>query len=429
AQAHEADPNDSVVMYNMACLHALIGNTDQALYWLERCVEAGFHAPNKLRADADLESIRSEPRFLAAVELAEQGAAAGTVDGVQVARNLAGRALGILGMFDHTAVVKSTEGRATHTESVTALADGARENPFYQVIASGEPLRDFAQYLPQTTGAFEVSSSIDLDALYTYLVDTVADLGAVGTQGLAAWDQMQRQIGLDLRKDVFGWIGGGSVNATFQLNGKEAWIWMLKVKDEEQAREKLDLALTKGLEKLKEMTVEIPQLAMLSLRTEPVDQEGLEGFHELALAMAPQQPMACGVRDGWLIFGSSQEAVLEALATGKGEHPNVRENKELMACASIPEAPAGTVTFQDHRRDAEEMAGALSGLSMVAGMAGMAIPEQEVRETVMKLFDIVSRLAPVVAAIDFYESSASHTTFDGQRWRSLSVTHYVQETG
>ena len=226
AKAHEADPKDSVVMYNMACLHALIGNSDQALYWLERCVEAGFHAPDKLQADTDLKSIRDEPRFLAAVESARKSAAAGAVDGLAVARNLAGRALGILGMFDTAATVSFTEGRATHSESVTSLMAGAQQNPFYEVLVSGEPLHDFAQYLPQTTGAFEVSSSIDLEALYTYMLATVADLGDVGTQALAAWEQMQQQMGLDVRKDVLAWIGGGSVNATFQQDGQEAWISM-----------------------------------------------------------------------------------------------------------------------------------------------------------------------------------------------------------
>ena len=429
AKAHETDPKDSIVMYNMACLHALTGDKDQALYWLERSVEAGFHAPNKLGIDEDLKSLRSEPRYLAAVELAGEKARAGGGEGDalsvrRMAEKLIDRGLGVIGMFDHAATVHYTENRATYAESITALTEQARSNPFYAVIASGEPMQDFAKYLPQETKTFQVSASIDLDALYSYLLASITDLGPAGEQILGQWEQIQQQAGFDLQKDVFGWIDGASVNSSFVLEGREAWVSMLKVKDEQAAREKLDLGLDLGLKKLAELSAEIPQLALLSMRAKAVEREGLQGFHELALVMAPQ-PMICGVQDGWLICGSSEDAVLLTLATGRGEHQNARENAELMARALVPESPAGMVSFRDHSQDAQAMAGVLGSLSMMAGMAGMAIPDEDARDAVMKVFGIIAKLAPVVAAIDFYESSSAHSTFDGDRWHALSVTHYV----
>ena len=33
-------------------------------------------------------------------------------------------------------------------------------------------------------------------------------------------------------------------------------------------------------------------------------------------------------------------------------------------------------------------------------------------------------LAPVAGKIDFYKSTASYTTFDGNAWHTRSVTHY-----
>ena len=425
SKAHEADPRDSIVMYNMACMHALMGDQDQALYWLERSVEAGFLAPKHMRHDEDLKNLRAAPRYLAAVELAEEQAAAATVDGLAVARRLAERGLGLVGMFDHSAKVEFTEGRSTYTESITALAETATSNPFYRVIAGGRPIEDFARYLPVETDTFEVEAGIDLNALYSYVLDVIADLGPAGQQALRQLEGMQQEFGLDVRKDVFGWIDGAAVRASFQLEGADAWVWMMKVKDEQAAQEKLEQGLSLGLKKLSELSAEIPQLAMLSMRAQPIASETLPGFQRLTLVMAPQEPLICGVADGWLICGSSEDAVLLTLKTGRGEHPNARENTELMARTLVPEAPAGAVSFQDHTKDSAEWAGLLGSLSMVAGMASMAIPDPDAREAVIKVFALLSKLAPVVAAIDFYESTSSHSTFDGRRWHHLSVTHYT----
>jgi hypothetical protein len=38
---------------------------------------------------------------------------------------------------------------------------------------------------------------------------------------------------------------------------------------------------------------------------------------------------------------------------------------------------------------------------------------------------MLNKLTPVVRKIDFYKSTATHTTFDGQAWYTRSVTHYV----
>ena len=58
--------DDPFTRYYIACLHALLGNTDKALDSLERSFKA--LAPiNRVRApiDPDLESLRGEPRFTA----------------------------------------------------------------------------------------------------------------------------------------------------------------------------------------------------------------------------------------------------------------------------------------------------------------------------------------------------------------------------
>jgi tetratricopeptide (TPR) repeat protein len=56
-------PRDAAAIYNIACAHALMRNTDEALDWLARAIEAGFDDVDHMRSDPDLEFLRGHPRF------------------------------------------------------------------------------------------------------------------------------------------------------------------------------------------------------------------------------------------------------------------------------------------------------------------------------------------------------------------------------
>jgi len=59
------DPEDSTMLYNIACAYALIGMPDEALASLETAVDRGFGHKEWIEHDSDLESIRDTPRFQA----------------------------------------------------------------------------------------------------------------------------------------------------------------------------------------------------------------------------------------------------------------------------------------------------------------------------------------------------------------------------
>ena len=62
-RARAIDPGDAGVLYNVACLYALEGQTDLALTCLEETVRAGFGSRGWIAHDPDLESLRGHPRF------------------------------------------------------------------------------------------------------------------------------------------------------------------------------------------------------------------------------------------------------------------------------------------------------------------------------------------------------------------------------
>jgi len=63
-RAEKIDSEDSGVLFNLACVYALGDMTPEALDCLERAIERGFGHREWIEHESDLDSLRSEPRFL-----------------------------------------------------------------------------------------------------------------------------------------------------------------------------------------------------------------------------------------------------------------------------------------------------------------------------------------------------------------------------
>lgn len=56
---------EALVYFNVACMEARLGRTDDAIAHLEQAVEADDRIKENIRTDDDLDSIRDDPRFAA----------------------------------------------------------------------------------------------------------------------------------------------------------------------------------------------------------------------------------------------------------------------------------------------------------------------------------------------------------------------------
>ena len=57
------EPDDSAVLYNVACVYALLGLHDSAIDCLERAIQNGFGHWDWIAHDSDLDPLRTHPRF------------------------------------------------------------------------------------------------------------------------------------------------------------------------------------------------------------------------------------------------------------------------------------------------------------------------------------------------------------------------------
>ncbi len=79
----EADPRDESSWYNLACVYALDGDREKALHAFESSVAAGWTDAGHAMSDGDLEPIRNDARFAAAVERIRAGENARGVKGYE----------------------------------------------------------------------------------------------------------------------------------------------------------------------------------------------------------------------------------------------------------------------------------------------------------------------------------------------------------
>jgi adenylate cyclase len=57
------DPEETSILYNVACVYALLGRSEEAIRCLGKAMEHGTFFKNWAAKDSDLDSLRSDPRF------------------------------------------------------------------------------------------------------------------------------------------------------------------------------------------------------------------------------------------------------------------------------------------------------------------------------------------------------------------------------
>jgi TolB-like protein/Flp pilus assembly protein TadD len=64
ARALELSPNDTLMLYNVACLHSRLGEKQKSIEYLSKAFDNGYVNYDWLKRDPDLDNIRNEPAFI-----------------------------------------------------------------------------------------------------------------------------------------------------------------------------------------------------------------------------------------------------------------------------------------------------------------------------------------------------------------------------
>lgn len=335
----------------------------------------------------------------------------------QEATRIVGKILDEFMLFDYVASTSRTEGYQQLSDSIVSLSPDAERSRLYRVFRP-DPVEKFDRFIPKEATGYSVYTGIDLSALYEGVLAFIEKEVAGGRKVLAEWDRAQNQINFRPDRDVFSWLGGQIISVTLPATTPTPFstsdsVLLVKVRDEAKAAGKIKA----GLDRLNNFLTTRGS----PLTSQPAGVEGADGFRMVThpIVMMFLRPVY-GVKDGYLLIGTSSKAIEACLATARGERPSVSTNERVQKEAILPTGPVASASFQDLSTLGRDIAQLLNAAAFISAL----IPDQPEMRPVRGALGIVGKLGPVAEKIDFIRSNSTMSTFDGKAWHSKSVTTY-----
>lgn len=340
--------------------------------------------------------------------------------GIQMALML----LDHLDFVDYMVQTEQTTGLQIHTHGITKVSAAGLGKPLCKIIASPKPVQNFTRYLPADAKGYWAWSGLDLEGAYGFVTGLVREHLPDGGDKLQEWEQRKTEWEFDPKQDLFSWLEGPVLVITLPPEVRTPFstsdtVLMLKVSDAEKASS----VVHKWLDPL----TTAPEGQMAKLRAGPADDIKAEGFRSLSipiLAMMGMPKFIYGFYDGWLMVGSSSSAVNKCLATSQGTAPSFVDGSRFKAEGIAPAGPVAQASFSDLTTVGQECAMALQMVQLFGGLAAADSSNRGVAAA----FGMVGKLGRVFAKLDFWRSSSSVCTFEGDRWVWRSVTTYKPYT-
>lgn len=362
-----------------------------------------------------------------------------------------------LAMVDHIVSVEWTDGYRTFHEAMTSLTDDCKSRPLYNVINSGRTAEDYARFIPKKAHSFSVGSGINMTGLYRYVLgiveeataeevgdDTEAADGEKSEKGdkpdapkapgkkksmvLEQWAELQKSIELDVEKDICGLFEGPMTSVNLGREGKD-WVLLMKVTDEKKAMSQIK----RLLDTINQAMGGGGKGGGGGLILTPVTVAGKKDFTQISHPMmmmmgGGMSPPVVGCAEGQLIIGSSAQTITECIEVAKGEAPSIKDNKRFKdEVVMTTSGKIDSITYTDQANMAKELQEGVGAMGMAMGMVGMMGGQQMPKEmqTLMGTIPtILGKLVPVVGEMDFFQSTASVSSFDGQHYRTQVVQNY-----
>ena len=393
-----------------------------------RTASAQVKAPETAIMFFDIKTLLHDiTRFLdhmVAVEAARQEGAE-PKEAAQVKQMLESIA-GLFDMVDYSVTSMEMDGRRELTHTLTRVQEGKEKNPLAKVILNRQSFKRFDQYIPAEATGFSIDAFIDLELLYQVIIDFIRQHIPDGAEGIGKWNEWLVTVGFDPQRDLFDWWSGEIVNVTLPpavvtpMGGSDS-VLMVRVKNGELARTKVNALIDFAQKKLQEGG------QMLMVSPAAVDAEGFrEVTHPMIMMMV--KPVI-GVKDEWLIIGTSTGAINKCLAVAAGQAPSIMKNKRFREEGLIPKGPVRSASFTDTSNFGQELGAALGIIGMVGGMATASMPDQpedarQAKRIAQTILSTMMKLSPVLQKLDFYSSESAVTTVDGLVMRQERVVTY-----
>ena len=342
-------------------------------------------------------------------------------------RLLVDEVLPLADVIDYTMETRVTKGARESADSVLIIQPGKQDSPLAAAFLDRRAFDRFDEFIPSQATGFSLSSSVDVQKVYKVGLTILDKLAPEASAAVANVQLELANQGFELERDFFSWWSGETISidlpaAMVSPMGGSDSVVLIRVKDSRLAEQKVNAALDFAVAKAK------AHGQALSVGPAAVAGEGFREITHPALAFIIRPVV--GVREDWLMIGSSAAAINKCLAVKSGEAPSIRKKEQFAEEGVAPEGPVMAAKFEDLSRMGSEMAAVVGMIGTFGQMAVAQFPEKDEAARKFKQFAqgalrIAAKLGPILQKIDFYSSSSSVTTYDGKSTlRITSVTTY-----
>lgn len=368
-------------------------------------------SPEDFLSFFDLQGFTSELRVLVNSEIAAQIEGEGEAEGEQPKTGMVAailKGIDLCSFMDYTIVTKETVGFSERIHELTRLRPAKDKCPIAACMTNRRAFKKFDEFIPADATGFSVNASIDLESLYDVIIEFVQNDLPGGADHIAQFQGLLATVGFDIERDFFSWWSGEMISvslppAVVTPMGGSDWVKMVRVKDAEIAKQKIDSALNALTEQL-----------LAHGQTVMISDSSLDGFRQVTHQMLAMfiRPVI-GIRGEWLIVGSSDSAVKRCMDVAAGKAPSIASNKRFQAEGLLPEGAVLSASFTDTSNFGQGIAQGLAMAGMIGGMATAGIPDEEGKKMAQRIMTMLMKLGPVFQKMDFFSSESSITTYDG----------------
>ncbi|NOX59661.1 MAG: hypothetical protein GXP29_12515 [Planctomycetes bacterium] len=340
-------------------------------------------------------------------------------EGIMTVRRVIGTLTRHCDFLDYMVATQEVRNGRQIEHTIVKIKPDCCQKPLARALFQQKPIENFARFLPVESRTYVVSTMLDSRIIYDTVLEVVRTDIPDGSLYLQKWEDAQKSINLDVRKDLLDWLGGEFILSSFPAIrptpfAKDDIVLLLRVRNVELARTKVPMLTKRGTDFIKSRGQQIS--------VTPASNLPIEGFQNLTVpTMAMFIGTPClGLWDDWLVLGTSEAAIDRVMKTASGDHPSITENKRIQNEALIPSGPVMAASFTDLSNVGQELSSAFFGAGFTAGM----LPDKPEVAPVKAMLNSLVRLGPVMNQIDFLSSSSSVSTFKDNTWHSKTVTTY-----
>lgn len=326
-----------------------------------------------------------------------------------------------IAVVDTIATVEYTEGYRNLSASYTQLQAHVVDSILYRLKAGQPMIEGFQRHVPKDALSFSMDSGVSPSAVYEFVLDFMKNNVPGGAEQVAQWEKMQKEkLGFDVNDAILSKLRGDSISVSYPGNKPNpfgppmnASVSMMGVRDGES----LAKMFAGVMEQVGKMAAQ--QGLPISITKADVVEGGT--FRKLMIPMLPVQPVI-GFHGDYFYMSNDGDAVKRVAALSKESSETILANPRYTELGLVPYTPVSRISYSNLEKKYEKAAQGLASAGMMLGMgAGIAaaqIPDrgdgskEMIMNVISKATEILPKLAPVVAKVDYYRDQTSFTYFD-----------------